>query len=528
MYVIVRFLSNYHSPASRGTVAPSHAVALMKTLLCTLLVVMSGVASRAANFCQWDFNGNLASSTGGANLTADAATPATAAGVTFTTATIGGQTAQVAAFTRGTFFRMTHGLAANGGGSYVNQYTLIMDVMFPSRPTGWAVLWQTNPDDSNDGDWFINSSGGLGISGVYGGSVADGTWNRIALVVDGVAGTFTSYLNGTSVQQISGAGLDGRWSLDTTALLFADEDGENAGGYVNSVQLRGSALAAAEIAALGGPQAAGIPVPQTSSGLRLVSPNGGEVLQAGTSQSVTWEVSNPGGLVQVDLLLGETVYRALGQALMRQSNYLWNIDPQLGDTNTYRIRLTSLDFPSVQDFSDAAFSITGSGVPPNPAFGQPLQVNGGFESLLTNWQVIAGNPTTLTSTGGEGAPYAGSRFLYGGRNAGGDMVVRQDIDLLAAGFTASESGWRRGGGRGGEVAERLRRGHIRRPGLFARGLPRRGWARSWRAFAAWCPATTSGCSGRWAGCCRRARANCASKSWASIAGTRTTTAWLTK
>jgi hypothetical protein len=387
---------------------------------------------------QWDFNGNLASSTGGANLSAEASALATVAGVTFTTATIGGQMAQVAAFTRGTFFRMTHGLAANGGGSYVNQYTLIMDVMFPSRPTGWAVLWQTNPNDANDGDWFVNPSGGLGISSVYGGSMADGTWNRIALVVDGIAGTFTSYLNGTSVQQISGVDLDGRWSLDPTALLFADENEENAGGYVNSVQLRGSALGAVEIAALGGPQATGIPVPQTPSGLQLVSPNGGEVFQAGTTQTVAWEVANASGLVQVDLLLGEILYRALGQVLMRQSNYLWNIDPQLGDTNAYRIRLTSVDFPSVQDVSDAAFSVTGSGVPPNPVFGQPLQVNGGFESLLTNWQVIAGNPTTLTSTGGEGAPYAGSRFLYGGRNAGGDMVVRQDIDLLAAGFTASD------------------------------------------------------------------------------------------
>ncbi len=387
---------------------------------------------------QWEFNGNLASSTGGANLTAEASAPATTPGVSYTTTSIGGQTAQVASFTRGTLFRMIHGLAANGGGSYVNQYTLIMDVMFPSRPNDFTVLWQTNPNNANDGDWFINASGGLGISSVYGGSLANGVWNRVALVVDGVAGTFTSYLNGAGVQQISGVTLDGRWSLDTAALLFADDNQENAAGYINSVQLRGSALAAADLAALGGPQAAGIPLPQTPSGLRLVSPNGGEVFTAGTTQTVAWVVNNASGLVQVDLLLGDTLYRSLGQVLLGQSNYLWSIDPQLGDTNTYRIRLTSLDFPSVQDLSDAAFSVTGSGLPPNPVFGQPLQVNGGFESLLTNWQVIAGNPTTLTSAGGEGAPYAGSRFLYGGFNPGGDMVVRQDIDLLAAGFTAAD------------------------------------------------------------------------------------------
>ncbi len=387
---------------------------------------------------QWDFNGNLASSTAGANLTAAAATPASAPEVTFTTATINGETAQVASFTRGTYFQMIHGLDDNGGGSFVNQYTLMMDVMFPSRPGGWAVLWQTSAANANDGDWFINPSGGLGISSVYGGSVADGTWNRIALVVDSAAGTLTSFLNGTQVQQVSGPSLDGRWSLDSTALLFADENQENAGGFVNSVQLRGRAMTAADIAALGGAQAAGIPLPQLPTDLHLLSPNGGETFTAGSTQTVAWAVNDPSGLLQVDLLVGSLVYRSLGQVMMSQSNFAWAIDSKLGDTNNYFIRLTSLDFPAVQDASDAAFSVTGSGTPPNLLFGQPLQLNGGFESGLTNWQVIAGHPTTFAATDGEGTANTGLRFLHGGRSPAGDMRVRQDIDLLALGFTAND------------------------------------------------------------------------------------------
>jgi hypothetical protein len=388
---------------------------------------------------QWDFNGNLASSVGGAALTPDAAPPAATFGVSFTSATINGQPAQVASFTRGTFFQMTHGLPSNGGGTKVNQYTLIMDVMFPSRPNGWAVLWQTTPGNSDDGDWFINPVGGLGISGVYGGTIPDGTWNRLALVVDSIAGTFTSFLNGTQVQQVAGPSVDGRWSLATTALLFADEDQENAGGSVNSVQLRGYAMNAAEIATLGGAQAAGIPLPSQPSGLRLLTPNGGEVFQAGTTQAVTWVVSDPIGVVQIDLLIGDLLYRSLGQGLMQQSNFSWVIDSKLGDTNNYRVRLASVSYPAVQDLSDAPFSVTGSGEPPNLLFGQALQLNGGFESNLSNWQVIAGNPVVLTGTGGKGAPYAGSRFLHGGLNpTAGDMTVRQDIDLLGKGFTAGD------------------------------------------------------------------------------------------
>lgn len=392
----------------------------------------------SGGIAQWDFNGNLAATTGAPSLVAGAAAPAATPGVTFTEAQIAGQPAQVAAFTRGTFFRFTHGLAANGGGNLVNQYTLLMDVMFSSRPSGWAALWQTSPSNANDGDWFINPAGGLGISGVYAGNVPDGTWNRLALVVDSVAGTFTSYLNGAPVQQTAGPSLDGRWALDATALLFADEDQENAAGYVNSVQLRSRALSAADVAALGSAQASGVPLPQQPTGLRVVSPNGGEVFTAGTTQTIAWVVNEPGGLLQLDLLIGNLVYRTLGQVPMRQGSFAWAIEPRLGDTNNYRLRLTSLDFPAVQDVSDATFSVTGSGEPPNLLFGQPLERNGGFELGLTHWQFIAGQPVTFTSAEGRGTPFAGTNFLFGGRSPGGDFILRQDIDLLAAGFTASD------------------------------------------------------------------------------------------
>jgi 3',5'-cyclic AMP phosphodiesterase CpdA len=299
-----------------------------------------------AAVAQWDFDGNLASSTGGSNLVLGAAGPAISPGLSFTTTTINGQPAQVAAFTRGTYFRVTHGLAANGGGNLLNNYTLIMDVMFPSRPTGWAALWQTSSANSDDGEWFINPNRGLGISGNYGGDVPDGTWNRLALVVDTTQGTFTSYLNGTQVQQNTGLSLDGRWAVLSQALLFADENQENAAGFVNSVQLQDRALTATDIAELGGPSAAGIPIAST---------------------------------------------------------------------------------PALQ-----------SGPPPNPLFGQPLQLNGGFESLFTNWLTIAGHPVALTSAYSKGSPHSGTRFFHGGLNPAGDSIVRQEIDLLAAGFDPKE------------------------------------------------------------------------------------------
>ncbi len=394
-------------------------------------------ASAQGGFAQWDFNGSLASSVGGSNLVAGAAAPAGVAGATFTNVLIGGQTAQVALFTRGTFFRATHGLAANGGGAYLNRYTLLMDVMFPSRPTGWAVLLQTSPANANDGDWFINPAGGIGISGNYGGSVPDGTWHRLALVVDNVAGTYNTYVDGTPAQQNTGLTLDGRFALETVMLLFADEDQENAAGQVNSVQLRPDALNAADIAALGGPNAVGIPLPQPP-GLRLTRPDGGEQFQAGTTQAVAWVATNASGDVLLELFKSALLNRVIARVPMAQTNFSWAIPPRLGDGDDYRLRISSVGYPAGADFSDAAFQVFGSGTPANPMFGQPLQVNGGFASLFTNWQAIAGRPVPLNASAGQGAPHSGVYFMHGGLNPGGNAVLRQDIDLLAAGFTGED------------------------------------------------------------------------------------------
>jgi predicted phosphodiesterase len=401
------------------------------------LAAAPGFSTMGASVAQWDFNGNLASSTGGLALTPAASPPASAPGVVFTNVTIGGQSAQAVFFTRGTCFQLNHGLGANGGGSLLNRYTVVMDVMFPSRPSGWGQLWQTNPSNSEDGEWYINPSGGVGISGNYGGFVVDGTWNRLALVVDNVAGTYTSYVNGARVQQNTGLTVDGRFAVASVALLVADDNQENSAGFLNSVQLRPDALPAEDIAALGAATATGIPVPQPPT-LHLVSPNGGEQVQAGSQVTISWQVINPSGLVQIDLYRSSVLQQTLAQVPMRQSNYAWTVGTRLGDASDYRIRLGSVSLPSVADFSDNPFTIFGSGPTANPLFGQPLQTNGGFESILANWETVVGRPVAFDVNAGKGSPHSGARYLHGGTNSPGDTILRQDIDLLALGFTEED------------------------------------------------------------------------------------------
>jgi hypothetical protein len=178
-----------------------------------------------------------------------------------------------------------HGVSANGGGSYVNQYTLIFDLLIPSDQYGqWMGLWQTNYCNWNNAEFFIDPSGGIGTSGDYDGTLLPDTWYRVVLSVDS-SGTNSvqKYVNGTWVGSTTLDGPDGYWTLYTLedgvpTLMLCDDSGETAGGYLNSFQFRDYAMSSSEVAAMGGVSSAGIPL--------------------GTGVAGSWDFNDPGnGLV---------------------------------------------------------------------------------------------------------------------------------------------------------------------------------------------------------------------------------------
>lgn len=395
-------------------------------------------AALAPYASQWDLNGNLTETNGGSALVVSFSAPATRAGLTYTNSEIAGETAQVAVFTRGTLLRATHRLAPNGGGTLVNRYSLLMDVRFDERSPGFTSLLQTTSANSNDGDWFMNAAGGIGISGKYGGKVTDGEWHRLALVVDAVQGIYKSYIDGQLVQTLTeGVTLDGRFSLGTVLLLFADNDQETSGGWLNSVQIRSDALSDGDIAAIGGPRAAGIPRAAPTQ-VQLLYPNGGEALQAGSSPEVLWKAENPVGFAQLQLWQGTTLRTDLGTVALGAGKLAVSLDRYIGNASNYRVRLIPLADTNLADFSDGFFSIEGSATL-NPKYGVELQRNGGFEQSLSDWTVQAGNPVALLSTQGKGNPHSGTRFLHGGKaTVAPESIVGQLVDLNAAGFSDQE------------------------------------------------------------------------------------------
>ena len=240
----------------------------------TFGIVVSGAAgSQVAG--QWDFDGGDLSATVGKALAYF--DPVAQQNTRFGTTTalgvpdIGGKPAKVMEvpgdLDRKIGYVMDHGIKPNGGGTRVNQYTLIFDLYIDTTGPGAASLLQTSSlSNTDDGDLFWQGSNfGQGGDGYKGrGTFTAGAWHRVVAAYDEAANppVVTKFVDGIKQDDwTANQGLDApRRALQPTALLFGDGDqDERRVMYVNSVQVRAGKITDAEAVLLGGPSADGIP-----------------------------------------------------------------------------------------------------------------------------------------------------------------------------------------------------------------------------------------------------------------------------
>jgi glycerophosphoryl diester phosphodiesterase len=150
-----------------------------------------------------------------------------------------------------------------------NTYTLVMDILLPQASAGkWISLLQTNTINANDGDFFINPAGGIGIGNSYHGIITPNVWNRIAIVYDGPNNLIKKYINGVYVGENMLTTGTTRWAIwnssrsgdDQGFLIFADDDGETAELYISALQLRNYVTDSISIVNLGGVKSTGIKI----------------------------------------------------------------------------------------------------------------------------------------------------------------------------------------------------------------------------------------------------------------------------
>ena len=292
-----------------------------KTLTAAVLVAAAMFSLALSSPAQgwiglWDFNNPAdpfaptAGANGGAMTYSDGSGGATAAQTVFGSTTsfgipdINGQPAQVMSFPASLEpmgYNMPIPPTANGPTGFeglLNDWTIIFDVLYPaSSASSWRAFIESDEGITADADLFVNPSGGIGIDGQYTGQIVGNTWYRIGFVIDGTAGVIRKYINGEEVGSQTSGDLDGRWALapGSVAPILTDNDGDNAPGYLNSLQIRDVALSAGQMKALGGPSADGIPlvIPAVPSFVETYLP---PVNEANVSPKPTIGADiNPGG-----------------------------------------------------------------------------------------------------------------------------------------------------------------------------------------------------------------------------------------
>lgn len=182
---------------------------------------------------------------------------------------------------------------------YINRYSMAWDILLP-WDVNWMPFFNSSPDGGNDADFYVNDAGALGIGAL--GYSADGliqpdTWHRIVFAANLAAGRVTIYIDGSPVHARTGASLaNGRFalfsSLDEGPDLRLFNEGDSSGDYthevlVNSFAFISRELTPAEAAALGGPTAAGITLPQPVTPITI-----GPATIAGATITFSWTGGN--------------------------------------------------------------------------------------------------------------------------------------------------------------------------------------------------------------------------------------------
>ncbi|MBN1845363.1 MAG: hypothetical protein JW810_06735 [Sedimentisphaerales bacterium] len=350
----------------------------------------------------------------------------------------------------GSYYRCPHGIAANGGGSNVNQWTLLIDFYYPAEslldpPAGYIDLLQCDYTNISDSDWTIrgNPPGGIGISAVgysdqYGYVADPNVWYRMVVPIDN--GTrHDLFMDGNKIFAGIPQPIDDRFSLhpavdpNGVALLFCagnNQDGDDALIRVTTVAIWDRALSYGECKALREP------------GYTLYPPNAAPEVDAGANRSAELE---EGGTVAIPLdatVIDDGPYEVLWEKLSGPNDVIFD-DAAAEDTTatftgagTYILRLTADDGEFVESdtvsITVVPFEYTGPRVHwkfDEPWNGTTVEDSSG----LYNHGTILDGPIGMAS------------YLPGYINNGLDLNNGQDInsqngDRVALNYVMTNSG----------------------------------------------------------------------------------------
>jgi hypothetical protein len=155
------------------------------------------------------------------------------------------------------YYTVWHNIGANGGGEYVNEYTLMMDILgSASEFSGWLSVFNNQADNSGEGVLWIDGDGKIGYAALGGYSstgLTPDVWHRVVIAAK-LGESFRVYIDGNLVfTASSGNGLDGKMSLYPDVVYIGyDGTGYPCPSFAD-VKMWSVTLSDEEIAALGKP-----------------------------------------------------------------------------------------------------------------------------------------------------------------------------------------------------------------------------------------------------------------------------------
>ena len=95
--------------------------------------------------------------------------------------------------------------------------------------------------------------------------------------------------------------------------------------------------------------------------LTITQPNGGEIWETGTTQTISWTRLNCTGNVKIELTRdGGSTFETIVASTSATSSYQWTVTSPV--STSCKVKITSLSYPTVYDSSNAVFTITDRGI----------------------------------------------------------------------------------------------------------------------------------------------------------------------
>ncbi len=201
-----------------------------------------------------------------------------------------------------------------------------------------------------NGDWWVMWNGQW--LGYYPGYLWEGRFNK------GTRATYEGEIGSKAPIKVTSTDMgNGLWSSSTSAAkiysqkyidIYGNQHDATTTKSTSAPSLYSVVSTSPNSMRYGGP----------GGNIKVISPNGQEYWQPGTSHTIRWSYTgNPGSYVMIELLKGGVFNRAIAWKTANDEYYGWTVPGSIIQDSNYKVRITSISNPGYKDVSDNNFVI---------------------------------------------------------------------------------------------------------------------------------------------------------------------------